>query len=246
LRNIWIELGGTAALVYFTNWANVLYLLGQIKLSSLALVYGLIVSVLIYVAQDKSGAHFDPSVTVGLADEAQLLVLQQDRLQFGDSLHSRSDRRRSVRWFPDRQTLDSEPKREIGVVWIDRSNKGPLGIPAAESEDDIMRSFFLETFAVMIITIVRVSLMIDSKKFRDVSGVAVGAAYSIFVMTTGPLSGACLNPSRSLGTLFILDQVAANGQFLLALAPFAGSITGMYIYRKFLISEQLQDELEVL
>jgi glycerol uptake facilitator-like aquaporin len=98
----------------------------------------------------------------------------------------------------------------------------------------------------MIITIVRVSLMIDSKKFRDVSGVAVGAAYSIFVMTSAPLSGACLNPSRSLGTLFILDQVASNGQFFLAGAPFAGSIAGMFIYRKFLISEQLQDELEEL
>jgi glycerol uptake facilitator-like aquaporin len=65
MRNILIELGGTAALAYFTNWANILYELGQIQLSSLALVYGLIVSVLVFVAQDKSGAHFDPSVTVG-------------------------------------------------------------------------------------------------------------------------------------------------------------------------------------
>ena len=65
LRNILIELGGTTALVYFTNWANILYTLEQIKLSSLGIVFGLIVSVLVYVAQDKSGAHFDPSVTVG-------------------------------------------------------------------------------------------------------------------------------------------------------------------------------------
>ena len=63
-RNILIELGGTTALVYFANWANILYELEQIKLSSLAIVFGLIVSVLVYVAQDKSGAHFDPSVTV--------------------------------------------------------------------------------------------------------------------------------------------------------------------------------------
>ena len=64
LRDILIELGGTTALVYFTNWANVLYELEQIKLSSLALVYGLVISILVYVAQDKSGAHFDPAVTV--------------------------------------------------------------------------------------------------------------------------------------------------------------------------------------
>lgn len=65
LRNILIELGGTAALVYFTNWANILYELGQIQLSSYAIVFGLIVSVLVYVGQDKTGAHYDPSVTVG-------------------------------------------------------------------------------------------------------------------------------------------------------------------------------------
>jgi glycerol uptake facilitator-like aquaporin len=67
LRNILIELGGTAALVYFTNWANILYELGQITMTSYALVFGLIMSVLVYVAQDKSGAHFDPSVTVEIA-----------------------------------------------------------------------------------------------------------------------------------------------------------------------------------
>lgn len=88
--------------------------------------------------------------------------------------------------------------------------------------------------------------MIDSKKFRDVSGLAVGAAYATFVMAIAPLTGACLNPARSLGSLFILDQVAANGQFVMALAPFVGSYLGMLVYKKFLISEQLQDELEEL
>ena len=37
-RNILIELGGTTALVYFANWANILYELEQIKLSSLAII----------------------------------------------------------------------------------------------------------------------------------------------------------------------------------------------------------------
>ena len=123
---------------------------------------------------------------------------------------------------------------------------GPLGIPSPDPEITIFRSFVLETFAVMLITIVRVTLMIDSKKFRDVSGLAVGATYATFVMAIAPLTGACLNPARSLGSLFILDQVAANGQFVMALAPFVGSYLGMLIYKKFLISEQLQDELEEL
>ncbi len=109
LRNILIELGGTTALVYFTNWANVLYELDQIKLSSMALAYGLIVSVLVFVAQDKSGAHFDPSVTVGLFQLVELSFIQQNRLFVGHSLPSRSNRRRSHRRFCDRQTSLSQP-----------------------------------------------------------------------------------------------------------------------------------------
>jgi len=66
LRNILLELLCTAAIVYFTNWVNILYELKQVQLSSLALTYGLMVSVLTYIAQDRSGAHFDPSVTVVL------------------------------------------------------------------------------------------------------------------------------------------------------------------------------------
>ena len=98
----------------------------------------------------------------------------------------------------------------------------------------------------MIINIVRVVLMIDGKKSRDISGIAVGGAYAAFVMTMAPLTGACLNPSRSLGSLFVLDQVASNGQFIMAFAPFVGSYAGALVYKKLLISEQLEDELEEL
>lgn len=98
----------------------------------------------------------------------------------------------------------------------------------------------------MVIMIVRITLMIDGKKYRDVSGVAVGAAYATFVMVSAPLTGGCLNPARSLGSLFILDQVAGNSQLVMTLAPFVGAYAGMFVYKKFLISEQLQDELEEL
>lgn len=104
----------------------------------------------------------------------------------------------------------------------------------------------MEAVAVMVINIVRITLMIDGKKSRDFSGVALGAAYATFVMVCAPISGACFNPARSLGSLFILNQVASNGQFVMAFAPFVGAYAGMIIYKKLLISEQLQDELEEL
>jgi len=64
LRNIMVEFFGTAALVYFSNWANLLYELDMIKVGAYGIVYGLIISLMIYIGLDTSGGHFDPAVTV--------------------------------------------------------------------------------------------------------------------------------------------------------------------------------------
>lgn len=64
LRNILIELFGTGALVYFSNWSNLLYELGYMSVGAYGLCYGLILSLMIYIGLDTSGGHFDPAVTV--------------------------------------------------------------------------------------------------------------------------------------------------------------------------------------
>jgi glycerol uptake facilitator-like aquaporin len=64
LRNIMVEFFGTLALVYFSNWANLLYELKMLSLAGYGIVYGLILSLLIYIGLDTSGGHYDPSVTV--------------------------------------------------------------------------------------------------------------------------------------------------------------------------------------
>ena len=54
-----------------------------------------------------------------------------------------------------------------------------MGIPTPDS-DNVGLCFFIEAFAMMImmINIVRIMLMIDGKKSRDISGVVVGGAYA--------------------------------------------------------------------
>src|SRR3990167_1246367 len=121
---------------------------------------------------------------------------------------------------------------------------GPLGIPTPD-EEHLFLAFMMEAFAVMVIQIVRISLLIDNKnkKTKDANGVALGAAYTAMVLASAPISGGCFNPARSLGPLFFLDKIASNSQFIMAFSPFAGNLAGMFIYKKFMISEELEDEL---
>jgi glycerol uptake facilitator-like aquaporin len=137
--------------------------------------------------------------------------------------------------------------RRLSRISIKERSLSPLGIPTPE-ENHLMIGFLMETFAVMVIQIVRISLLIDNKnkKTKDANGLAIGAAYTAMVLASAPISGGCFNPARSLGPLFFLDRVASNSQFIMAFSPFFGNFFGMFIYKTFLISEELEDELEVL
>lgn len=85
LRNIFVEFFGTGALVFFSNWANLLYQIKYISVGAYGLTYGMILSLLIYVGLDTSGGHFNPAVTVSL----NLKPLGELPLSRPHDLHSR-------------------------------------------------------------------------------------------------------------------------------------------------------------
>lgn len=66
MRNSFIEFFGTGAVVYFSNWANLLYELNYITVGAYGLTYALILSIFIYIGLVTSGGHYDPAVTVSL------------------------------------------------------------------------------------------------------------------------------------------------------------------------------------
>ena len=64
IRNIMVEFIGTTTLVYFTNWANILRILGKATFATYGIIYGLLLSLLIYIGLETSGGHYNPAVTV--------------------------------------------------------------------------------------------------------------------------------------------------------------------------------------
>lgn len=82
LRNIMVEFFGTLALVYFSNWANLLYELKMLSLAGYGIVYGLVLSLLIYIGLDTSGGHYDPSVTVKNTDANHLVKLPDSKQNY--------------------------------------------------------------------------------------------------------------------------------------------------------------------
>ena len=109
-----------------------------------------------------------------------------------------------------------------------------------------MLALIMETFAVLIIHIVRISLLIDNKGNKESNGVALGGAYSMFVLCTAQISGACFNPARAIGPFLFMAGVGTSNQMLMAFCPFLGCTLAMGLYKQFLMSEELEDELDEL
>lgn len=111
---------------------------------------------------------------------------------------------------------------------------------------NLLLALFMETFAVMLIHIVRISLLIDNRGNKESNGVALGGAYTMLVMATAEISGACFNPARAIGPFFFIDGVGSSNQFLMAMCPFLGCALSMGLYKQFLMSDELEDELDEL
>jgi len=74
----------------------------------------------------------------------------------------------------------------------------------------------------------------------------IGAINGAMAMAIAPFSGGLFNPARSMGPLFILDEISSNDQMYMCLVPFAGCTVAMWLYKKLLISEELDEELDEL
>ncbi len=178
MKNQWIaEFVGTFVLVFFGCGAvvvNDLYgaALGHV---GIALVFGLTVMAVIYAVGNVSGAHINPAVTLGFyfaGRFARAQLLPYITSQFGGALLAGL-----CLWllFPPHETLGST-------------------LPA----DTWWRAFVLEVILSFVLMWVILNVSTGHMEKGIMAGVAVGATVAVEALVGGPVSGASMNPARSL------------------------------------------------
>jgi aquaporin Z len=195
LKKYAAEAIGTFALVFAGTGAIVINDVshGQITHPGIALTFGLVVMAMIYAVGDLSGAHLNPAVTLGFtlarrfpARHVPPYILSQLIGAFAASATLRL-------MFPDHPTLGATL---------------PLGPPP--------RAFALEaicTFLLMF-TILRVSS--GAKEKGITAAIAVGGVIAFEALFAGPISGASMNPARSLAPALLSGHPQHLGLYLLA------------------------------
>ena len=208
MKKLTAEFLGTFCLVFAGTGAMVVNDVsgGTISHVGVALTFGLIVLVMVYTLGDISGAHLNPAVTLGFCVARRLeprLVAPYIMSQcLGAVLASLVLRV----LFPQHPTLGST-------------------LPAGSD----WRSFILEFILTWILMFVILSVSVGAKEKGITAGIAVGAVIGLEALLAGPVSGASMNPARSLAPALVSFHFA--GLWIYLVAPCLGALTAVLACR---------------
>ena len=88
----------------------------------------------------------------------------------------------------------------------------------------------------MILMVVILCVSSGSKEKGVLAGVAVGSVIALEAMFAGPISGASMNPARSLAPALVSGHLASLWVYLVA--PVIGATLAIPIFRVLYMSEQ--------
>ncbi len=90
------------------------------------------------------------------------------------------------------------------------------------------QSFVLEVVLTAILVFVILSVAIGAKEKGVLAGVAIGATVGLEALFGGPISGASMNPARSLAPALVTGDLSAL--WLYILAPLAGAAVAVALH----------------
>lgn len=192
---------GTFALVFAGTGAIVIDEVsgGAITHLGVALTFGLIVLAMIEALGDVSGAHLNPAVTLGFCVAGR---------------------------FPGREVLPYVLSQALGGFAASGTlralfpQNATLGLTAPAGS--AWQSFVLEALLTALLMLVILSVSTGAKERGNRAGLAIGAVVALEALFAGPISGASMNPIRSLAPAVVAGHCGALWIYLAA--PLLGAL----------------------
>ncbi len=212
LRRYAAEFLGTFALVFFgcgtramigdtQNFAGILVV---------HIAFGFTIATMIYALSFLSAAHFNPAITLGLAVARRFpwrYTLPYWVVQFGGAILA--------------STLHFLLLPEKAAAANFGATTPKVGIPQALVIEFIM------TFFLMLVTMVMAT---DKRANRAAAGLSVGFTLILCGLFANSLTGASMNPARSLGPALFAGLHALSSYWIYVVAPVLGALAAAGIY----------------
>ncbi len=200
MRALLAELLGTYALVFAGTGAIVVNAhTGALGHTGVAATFGLVVMAMIYAFGSVSGAHLNPAVTLGFA---------------------------AARRFPGRQVPPYLGAQLAGALLASLTlrllfpESASLGatVPAGTG----LQSFILEAILTFLLMLVILQVAHGAKEVGIMAGIAIGAVVALEALFAGPISGASMNPARSIAPAVVSGQL--QHLWIYIAAPIIGAL----------------------
>lgn len=178
---------------------------GAVTHVGISLVFGLVVMAMIYAVGDTSGAHINPAVTIAF--------------WVGRRLPGRS-----VAPY-----LLSQLAGAFAGSGLVRLLFAHPTLGGTHPSGPAWQSFVLEVALTGILMFVVLGVSSGAKEKGILAGVAVGGVIAFEALLGGPISGASMNPARSLAPAVLSGQV--KDVWIYVAAPILGAILGVFCHK---------------
>jgi aquaporin NIP len=206
-RALVAEAIGTFALVFAGAGAVMVdaktHALGHV---GVAITFGLVIMAMIYAVGHVSGAHFNPAVSLAFA---------------------------LTRHFPWSRVGAYWAAQITGALAAAAVLRGSLGniahVGATLPSGSQGQSFLWEIVLTFFLMFVILAVATDTRAVGEAAAIAIGGTVGLDAMFGGPISGASMNPARSLGPALVSGDLHALWIYLVA--PLVGATVGALIYQ---------------
>ena len=174
---------------------------GSLGILGIAFAFGMIITAMIYVFGNISGAHLNPSVTIAFLigklipkKEAAFYIIAQ---LIGAILASSL----------------------LKFLFPENINLGTT-LPSGSISQSLILEIILTYF--LMLTILEIS---SKKKYSTIGGLVLGLVLVGLILVGGPISGGSFNPARSIGPALISQNMTAIWIYLVG--PTVGTILAL-------------------
>lgn len=210
LKRYIAELIGTYALVFCGTGAIIIddVTNGSISNTGIAISFGLIVMSMVYALGKVSGAHINPAVSIAFWVSGL---------------------------FKTRHLLPYIAAQFMGAIFASLSLKflfpSHLSLGATLPHSGSIKSFVLEIILTFFLMLVILQVSTGSKKASSIAGIAIGGVVLLEALFAGPISGASMNPFRSLAPALVSGNLETIWVYLTA--PTIGALLSVPIWKIF-------------
>ena len=184
---------------------------GHLAPVMIPVIFGLIVTAMVYTLGHISGAHFNPAVTFAFALGRHFPLEETIAYSLAQIAGATLGATLLAVIFPDAQTFG-------GTV---------PHIPE-------MSAVAFEIVLAFVLMMVVMAVATDTRAVGTMAGVAVGAVIIVAAYVAGWATGASMNPARTLGPMIVEGNFTSL--WIYVVGPYAGATLGAFVY-KFIAKE---------